>query len=328
MEKKQIVKLALGIILGVLLGVGSLINPISATTTGTAHLQTLKMTYVTWVGCGPLFIAKEKGYFAKYGVNPELVLNEDETQIASLLFSNSIQAASDVIDKSVLNHVNGTGEKIVLIFDESSGGDGIIATANIKSVNDLKGKHVALDKASTSYYFFSKVLKDYKITPKEVIIEDMGASDGGAAFLSGKVDAAVVWEPWLTKGSKRKGAHILLTSRDYPRTIMDALSVSKPFYEKHPESVTGLKKAWCDAVDYYKKHPDEGNKIMAKGLNISLDEFKSEVKGVTFFDKHENDDFFNKSSKNNIYEVAQSIADFWEASGATKKKPDISGLFQ
>ncbi|MCI5480328.1 MAG: ABC transporter substrate-binding protein, partial [Lachnospiraceae bacterium] len=50
-------------------------------------LTEFKMTYVTWVGCAPLFIAQEKGFFEEHGIKPELILNEDESSGASLLYS-------------------------------------------------------------------------------------------------------------------------------------------------------------------------------------------------------------------------------------------------
>ena len=47
------------------------------------ELTEFKMTYVTWVGCAPLFIAQEKGFFEEDTIKPELILNEHEISGAS-----------------------------------------------------------------------------------------------------------------------------------------------------------------------------------------------------------------------------------------------------
>ena len=101
------------------------------------------------------------------------------------------------MDKVVLNYANGSEQKIALIFDESTGGDGIIASEEIQSVEDLKGKKVGIDFASTEYFFLHKILMDHGMTFDDLDLQDMDASSAGASFIAGDLDAAVVWEPWL-----------------------------------------------------------------------------------------------------------------------------------
>ena len=232
------------------------------------------------------------------------------------------------MDKVVLNYANGTGQKIALIFDESTGGDGIIASADIKTVEDLKGKKVGIDKASTEYFFLNAILKDHNMSMDDLIISDMDASSAGTSFIAGELDAAVVWEPWLTNASQREGGHVLVSSKEYPRIIMDSLTVSKAFYEENPECVEALKNAWCDAIDYYKENPEESIEIMAKGLDLTVEDMKGMLPGVTFMGREENEDFFNKDSENSVYDVAQDMADFWAEIGSISEGLDISGLFE
>lgn len=322
--------LAVVMLTGLLVGCGSSGNNSQSaqSSADSGDLKEFKMTYVTWVGCAPLFIAQEKGFFEKYGIKPELILNEDESQGASLIYSNSIQAASCVMDKVVLNYANGTGQKVALIFDESTGGDGIIASADIKTVEDLKGKKVGIDKASTEYFFLNAILKDHNMSMDDLIISDMDASSAGTSFISGELDAAVVWEPWLTNASQREGGHVLVSSKEYPRIIMDSLTVSKTFFEENPECVEALKNAWCDAIDYYKENPEESIEIMARGLDLTVEDMEGMLPGVTFMGRKENEAFFDKSAENNIYDVAQDMADFWAEIGSISADLDINGLFE
>ncbi len=282
-----------------------------------------KIGHCTWVGYGPLYIAKEKGFFKKYNIDPEMVIIEDESQYAAALASNRIQALGNVIDRDVIHYASGVDAKFVCAMDESYGGDGIIASGDIKTVKDLEGKTVGLDKASTSYFFFLAVLNKYGVDEKKVNIQEMTAGDAGAAFVAGKLDAAVVWEPWLTKASQRPGGHVLVSSRDFPGYIVDVISVRQDFIEKHPEAVLGLVKAWNDAVEYYQAHPDEGNEIMGKALSLSKEEVADMAQGIKFMGKEENKKFFDKSqSEHNIYYITELACKFWTEKGVLEKPVD------
>lgn len=288
------------------------------------ELLDLKLSYVTWVGIAPWFIAKEKGFFEDNGLNVDLTLIEDETTYTTLYSTNQIQAGGCVLDSFVFNNANGAGTVCPIALDGSVGGDGIIAAEGINSVKDLKGKTVALDKSSTPYYFFNLVLKDNGLTEDDVTIMDMTSGDAGSAFLGGSVDAAVVWEPWLTNASQREGGHVLVSTVDYPTSIVDGLVVSGQFYKEHPDGVEALKKSWYDAVNYYKENVDEGNKIMAEGLEVELADFESMVSKVKYFDEDMNKEFFDKSNDDNIYKTVEFITNFWKSKGHVPEDYDYS----
>lgn len=285
-----------------------------------------KLAHATWVGYGPLYIAQEKGFFEKYGIKPELTVIEDESQYAAALFSNQIQGLGNVLDREVIHFAKGTPETFILAMDESSGGDGIIAKKEISDVAGLKGASVGLDKSSTSYFFFLTVLQKYGLTEADVEIQEMSAGDAGAAFVAGKLDAAVSWEPWLTNASQRDGGHILVSSKDFPGTIVDVITLRQDFAEANPKAVTGLTKAWFDAIDYYKSNSDEGNEIMAKAFGLEKEEIADMAKGVSFLGKEENLAFFDKSAENSIYKLAETASKFWKENGIIEEDLEIDKL--
>lgn len=299
----------------------------SATSSSAAKTPvSFKIAFSTWVGYGPMFIARDKGFFKKYGVDPQLTIVEDESTYASSLASNSVQAVAHVLDREVINYANGVKEKSVVALDQSLGGDGIIASSDIKTVADLKGKTVALDKSSTSYFFFLSVLKKNGIDDSSVTIKDMGASDAGASFVAGKIDAAVTWQPWLTNCTQRKGGHLLVSSKDYPNTIVDEVVFSDQFIKAHPDAVKGFVEGWYDGVDYFNTNKDDAISIMAKGLSIETSDFKSQVEGVKYYGKSENKSFFDKSTTDNIFSVTQNAVNFWIAKKMIKSSFNVDDL--
>ncbi len=284
------------------------------------------IAFCTWIGYAPLYIAQEKGLFEKYGIKPTLTIIEDESQYAAALYSNSIQALGNVLDREVIHFAKGTPETFILAMDESSGGDGVIATADIKTVADLKGKTVGLDKSSTSYFFFLTILKKNGVDEKDIKISEMGVDAAGAAFLAGSLDAAVVWEPYLSEAGTREGGHVLVDSKEFPRTIVDVLTVRSDFAEKNPKAVEGLTKAWYDAIDYYLANPDDGNAIMAKGLGLETQDIADMASGVSFMGRKENAAFFDKTTADNIYEVSERAVGFWREKEIITEDVDIEKL--
>lgn len=284
------------------------------------------LAHSTWVGYGPLYIAREKGFFAKYNIDPQLTIIEDESQYAGALASAQIDGLANVLDREVIHYAKGTPETVIFAMDESSGGDGIVASGEIKSVADLRGKTVGLDKSSTSYFFFLTVLEKYGVKEEEINIQEMGAGDAGAAFVAGKLDAAVTWEPWLSNASQREGGHVLVTSKDFPHVIVDVVTLHKDFIAQNPEVPLALTRAWFDAVEWYKAHSDEGNEIMAKALGLDKSEVADMAKGVTFLGKEENVAFFDQAQENNIFAVAQKAVDFWTQKGIIAEEVDVNEL--
>ncbi|MDR1014684.1 MAG: ABC transporter substrate-binding protein [Coriobacteriales bacterium] len=273
------------------------------------------VAFCTWIGYAPLYIAEEKGYFSARGIAPELTIIEDESQYAAALYSGSIQALGNVLDREVIHFASGTPETVAFALDESSGGDGVIASGDIQSVADLKGRTVGLDKSSTSYFFFLSILEKNGLAEGDVTIEDMGADDAGTAFLAGNLDAAVVWEPYLSESNTREGGHVLASSAEYPKTIVDVMVVRSDFAAENPQAVEALTAAWYEAIEFYRANPDEGNEIMARGLGLDVDEIADMASGITFMGAEENATFLDRSSDSGIYEVAERAMKFWQGMG-------------
>ena len=287
-----------------------------------------KMTiaFCTWAGYAPLYIAKDQGYFDEYNYDVDLVIIEDESTYGAAFVSNSIQALGQVLDRDIIQYDAGAPEQYVCTMDCSTGGDGLVASGEIQSMDDLAGKTVALDKSATSYFFFLQALADSSITEDQINIVEMGNDEAGEAFLAGQVDAAVTWEPALSNCSDREGGHILVSSADYPKAIIDVLTVSSTFAAENPEVYDVLYDCWCRAVDYLNANFEEGCAIMAKGLDLDPADVMDECSGITFYDRAMNDAFNDINSDENVYEIGCMAASFWVEKGYMKSG-DIAGFF-
>ncbi|WP_277061682.1 sulfonate ABC transporter substrate-binding protein [Rivihabitans pingtungensis] len=79
----------------------------------------------------------------------------------------------------------------------------------LKSVKDLKGKRVALNKGSNVHYLLVKALEKAGLKYEDVQTVFLNPSDARAAFERGSVDAWVIWDPFLAAAEHQLGARQL-----------------------------------------------------------------------------------------------------------------------
>ena len=147
---------------------------------------------------------------------------------------------------------------------------------------------------------------------KDFDVQNMAAGDAGAAFVAGKVDAAITWQPWLSKASKTDFGHTLMDSKATPGIIVDTFAMRKDFIQAHPDAVKGITAAWYDSIKFLKEHPDEAIDIIAKHLGEKPENVKSELQDVTFYDEAGNKQYFGtKENPGEFYKVAKMASDLW-----------------
>ena len=79
----------------------------------------------------------------------------------------------------------------------------------IKTVADLKGKKIALNKGSNVHYFIVKLFEKNNIAYSDLNLVYLPPADARAAFEKGSVDAWVIWDPFLAAAEKTLEAKVL-----------------------------------------------------------------------------------------------------------------------
>ncbi len=281
--------------------------------------EDVTMAFCTWTGYAPMFIAQENGYFEDAGLNVDIQIIEDESTYAALLTTGSVEFLATAQDPNIKMYANGATIRYMLAMDASVGADGLVATQEIETLDDLKGKTLALDKSASSYYFFLTALEEgSSLTEDDIDVMDMGdTTEAGLAFMGGSVDAAIMWEPELSEAlDSVDGAHTLVTSADYPDTILDSLVVNTDYAEEHPEVVEAMEEAWYQAIDFLNENPDEAYEIMASGFDeVTAEDVAEDVEGLVFYGREDNESLNDESNSDSIYEISQNMADFWMEKG-------------
>ena len=167
--------------------------------------------------------------------------------------------------------------------DKSNGCEGLVATPDIKSVKDLKGKTVATQYYSVDHMFLLTLLEENGMSVDDINLVDMTIENAGNAFVAGQCDAACIWDPYFSK-AKDAGGTVLYSTADNPDLISDIVATSSKMIEEKPEVVQAMVKSYYEAVAYWKEHPEESNKFMADKMDVTVDEFESQMVGLIVLD--------------------------------------------
>lgn len=295
----------------------------AAPTAAAPPLQKVKVAINTWPGLGPYYVAHEKGFDKQEGVDLQVVMTEDTVARNTSLIAGEVDLVGITLDNIVIAQSKGVPMRVVGESDFSNGGDGILAKKEIKTVADLKGKRVACPEGLPSQFFLYYLLEKSRLTPKDIVL--VPVDDGGQAgtvFASGKVDAAVTWDPWISQAeAKTKGAgHVIVTTRNTPGLILGIVAANKNTLAERADRITRAQRAWFKAVQYCREHPSEANAIMASKYNVPVAEFGPMLAGAKLADLSETMKTFGTSAHPGpIVQLAKDASRIWLLSGAIQK---------
>ena len=253
--------------------------------------EPLRLGLSDWPGHAPFYGAKKlglfdptpvelKGFGSNFDRNRAFAQGRLEA-LAAPLFD-----ALKIID-------GGTDLRIVLLFDYSSGGDGIVARNGISSVADLKGKRVSVELGAITHFVLLAALKSAGLKETDVTIVNLSVPEGAEAFTQGKVDAATLWDPHLSRLALLEGARKIFTSKEIPGQVIDVLMVQRAVATSRAADVANLVRGWQRSLLLWKKNPTEHETLMASQMpGRTQAGLHGDFSGLELLDLEANDKLF------------------------------------
>lgn len=287
--------------------------------------QTLKVGYNQWIGSAGMFVAMEKDLFKKHGVDVEFTEFAGPGDGVAAVIAGQLDGVMTTTDNVILiADKTGPGKMVQVFFtDTSAGADAIIAGEDYESVSDLKGKTVAATIGQVNHLLLIKALHSAGLSEDDVNLVNMDAEVAGAAFVAGKLDAAVTWEPWLTKGRSR-GGNIVYSSADAPNLILDTFAVNADVAKSKADEIAAFIAAVDEGTQMVMDEPEASARILADFLSVSEADVKGMLSGVKLYDLEDNAELFEEDD---LKASAQEVADFLESREIITKPMDVTPLF-
>lgn len=300
----------------------------ACTSSDTQSGDKVTLGFSAWPGWFPWQIAEEQGLFEKNGVDVELKWFDSYTDSINALSSGAIDANSQTLNDTLSAVSGGAQLRVVLVNDNSTGNDKIIAREGINSVADLKGRKVAVEEGTVDHYLLLLALEGANLAQDDIELVPMLTDAAATAFVNGEVDAVGVFAPFTSTALERKGSRAVASSAEFPGAIPDHLVVSDKMVSERPDDVQKLVDTWFDTLAWIKDNKGAAVKIMAKRGGVSVADYKTYDAGTTIFTRQQNLDAFTAgTTPKNLNYQADLIADFITGTGLAKERPKFDGLF-
>lgn len=245
----------------------------------------------------PLYVAKEKGYFAKQGLEVDFVYADASTVLKNVA-AGSVQLGFPNGDAVLAAVANGVPVKVIhSTYQQGIGAVLSQSSKGIKSPADLKGKTVAVTSLGSPNYVQLQVMAaqsglDVK---KDMTVKVVGTSTIVDAVKTGDVDA-IVFSRLRYYALKNAGVDVnqILTDQFLP-SYGNVLVTSDSFLKDHP----GVAKRFVTAFDEALTYIIDGSTKEAVEVSIAkyAPDFKGQEAAIT-------------SIMNEVF-----VKDLWQSSG-------------
>ncbi len=220
-----------------------------------------------------LYTARDLKLFEKVGLDPQYVRLTTGAQSIAAMASRSLDIASPGVTPFAAGLAQGVNWKIVGIDTTLPNAEGFVARKDteIRKLEDLKGKTIAVARGSTSYYGLLAALQSKGVAKDDVKLLLMGPPEQIGAMSNGNVDAVAVWEPWIQRQIKETGARLIGMEADYGvHTALAVYAVHGEFAEKNREAVDRFLKALLLAYQHIEKNgPEVAIAAVADAMGVS-----------------------------------------------------------
>ncbi|WP_277960430.1 sulfonate ABC transporter substrate-binding protein [Pseudomonas sp. RIT-To-2] len=151
----------------------------------------------------------------------------------------------------------------------------------IKSVADLKGKKVVLNKGSNVHYLLVRALEDAGLEYTDIQTVYLPPADARAAFERGSVDAWVIWDPYQAAAEQQLQARTLRDGKGLVDNNQFYLA-TKPYAQQHPQVIATLVDEVRSVGEWSKSNPEQVTKEVAPLLGLPADITLTSVKRQGF----------------------------------------------
>ncbi|MBF0314728.1 MAG: OmpA family protein [Oligoflexia bacterium] len=271
---------------------------ISSSDAGQAE-ATLTIGVDSWAGYLPLC----SGEMRKRLLSKGLLLqcendNGNYAERMQKLYQGKLDFAVATVDSYILNAAQyDFPGSIIMVIDESKGGDAIVALKDkISKLDQLKTKQgwkIAFTPASPSEHLLKSISSHFDlqaIRNKKGAwrVEVSGSEEARKRLEAGEVDLAVLWEPDISKVLASEKMVKLIGTEDTRRLIVDILVVNRKLAKDHPEWVKKLLMEYFNVLKFFRDNPQSLVEEIRSQSKISEEQALQVLQGVRFVNLTEN----------------------------------------
>ena len=236
----------------------------------TGKPQVVKLDFAYY---NPLsLVLKEKHFLeddlTKDGVAVEWTQSQGSNKALELLNSKSIDFGSTAGAAALIGKSNGNPIKTVYVYSRPEWTALVVRSGSpITTVQDLKGKKIAVTRGTDPHVFLLRSLYGAGLTEKDVEIVPLQHSDGKNALERGDVDAWAGLDPLMAQTEVDKGSKLF--HRDVSLNTYGVLNVREEFARSYPAYVRRVLAAYEKARLWAIQNPAEFHALYGRAAKLN-----------------------------------------------------------
>jgi NitT/TauT family transport system substrate-binding protein len=213
----------------------------------------------------PVYIAHEKGYFDKNGVDVIVKDYEAGKICADAMIAGEADLATCAETVFVSNSFDHADLRIICTLDKFKT-QGIIARRDhgILKPQDLKGKKIGVTRKSGGEFFLWTFLSFHYLTVADIEIVDLPPSEIVKSMLSGEIDAASSWDPHIYNIANELADKAIVWPQEEGEAFYFLLITKSGWIKDHPEAARRIVGALIEAEKFLKENAAGARGILAK----------------------------------------------------------------
>jgi ABC-type nitrate/sulfonate/bicarbonate transport system substrate-binding protein len=216
-----------------------------------------------------IWVAKDAGLFRKHGLDAEIVYFRGGQMATQALVAGDppIVNIGTVVQAGLQGH-----DAVLIGSSENSYFYSVVGRADIKRVEDLKGKRLGISGFGSASHNASLILlKRFNLEPgKEVALVVAGpTSDRLAAVEAGRIDATILTASELPRARKQGLVEIYDLANMGVEVQGNGFATSRSFIAGQRDTVLSALKGYVESIHYIHRNREETRKIVARYLRLN-----------------------------------------------------------
>lgn len=265
-------------------------------------LPPLVIGYGTWPGYQVLLYAQAKGLFAKHGLTVELQRFDNLPDNLRATMRGHLDLSFTTLSEVMLADFSETIPEIILVTNISAGSDGIVARPGIEAVSELVGKKVSASSGTVEYLALMEALAANGVDAKSLDIVDMDYQHAIEQLKKGKIQAATLWEPDLSKTATAIKGKVIYTTAAVDSMVVDVVATRPEVVQTKRAALMAFLRVWFEIMDAIDADPESVFTTVAQQLQVSPAEFAADYRGLKKGDRAMNQRLLLEGR---LYQLAQ-----------------------
>jgi NitT/TauT family transport system substrate-binding protein len=222
----------------------------------------------------PAFVAKDKGFFAKRGLDVTLQTVPQGSTIAGAMAGGTMQVGTLTAPVYLLSGEGGIDTQIVAASTYQAKSNPTIALmaregSNIKSAADMKGKRMGVPGLNgVNHVVAMKWLENNGVPRNQVTYVETGFAQMGDLLKGSQVDLVVPVEPFITRLEQTKVGYQVTVPTITDSYLESFYIMMRDFVQKNPKAARDFREALREAVAYIKSNEADARKTQVTYLKL------------------------------------------------------------